>query len=180
MKLQLDHIAILSNSLSKTEATLPAELKRHEIETFSSEGTKEQYLELIPNKPPYLLLLESIGNGPYQRTLEKRGAGLHHFGFCTDDLEASVTYFHRHGLLLHPISLETLKRDTIWLCRPGIPFLLELNKTDQSIENTDFVIKASIPTLTERILWVPGLELIESEKPEICLEIGSSLYTINT
>jgi len=29
-------------------------------------------------------------------------------------------------LLLHPISLQTHKFGVVWLCRPGVPFLVEL------------------------------------------------------
>ena len=34
---------------------------------------------------------------------------------------------HRTGCwLLHPISLQTFTQGVVWLCRPGVPYLVEL------------------------------------------------------
>ncbi len=180
MKLQLDHIAVLSESLAETEAGLPSDLKRHEVETFQSEGTKEQYVELRPEGTPYLLLLESIAEGPYRRTLEKRGPGLHHFGYVTDNLEDGVKVFSERGLLMHPVSLETMKKSTIWLCRPGIPFLVELTQITRKIVDTKSVTKASIPNLKKDIDWMPGIHLTRSESREIHLKTRSTQLSIKT
>ncbi len=180
MKIQLDHIAVLSRSLAEADAGLPSQLKRHEVETFQSEGTREQYVELGADGTPYLLLLESIGDGPYRRTLEKRGAGLHHFGYATDHLEDGVRMFSDRGLLMHPVSIETMKKNTIWLCRPGIPFLVELTKITRKIEDSKSFTEVSIPNLTKEIDWMPGIRLVRSKSQAVRLNTGAMQLSIET
>jgi len=179
LKLHLDHIAILTRCLSKLEASLPVELGRLEVDTFPGEGTKEQYIDLASSGRPSLLLIESIGDGPYRRALQKRGAGLHHFGFVTDSMNDAVDYFSKQGLLLHPISLKTLDQGVVWMCRPGIPFLVEIAEVEESEAIVSSPVSMAIPGLQEKnIDWLPDLSLSLSDDTSICISIDTVSFRI--
>lgn len=141
----LDHIAIVTGSLSATVAQFPATFLRHDIEIFQSEGTKEQYLTLPNRESPSILVIEPIADGPYARALAKRGSGLHHLGCTTDNLDLAINHLAACGLLLHPISLKTIAKQVVWLCRPGLPFLLELDHRPD----------AEPPQFTQTVLELP-------------------------
>ncbi|MGV3527214.1 MAG: hypothetical protein ACO1RX_23565 [Candidatus Sericytochromatia bacterium] len=121
----VDHIAFLSADLARQSDALPAFCRKQAMESFPAEGTREQYVELAADSPR-LLLLEPIAAGPYARALTKRGPGLHHLGATTPSLQALVPTLSAQGLRLHPISIQTLAQGVVWLCRPGLPFLIEL------------------------------------------------------
>jgi hypothetical protein len=179
MHLHLHHIAVLVRSLSTVADALPAELERRGVDTCPSEGTKEQYIDLVRSGRPSLLLLESIGEGPYRETLHKRGAGLHHFGLVTSSLEESVGYFSGKGLLLHPISLKTVEHRTVWMCRPGVPFLVELSEVDESHDIVPSPIGIDLPRLhAERVDWVPGVCLGRSGDSRIRIVTGTNAFHI--
>jgi len=147
MQLGLHHIAVLTRSLQAVETALPSDLERLPIDEFADLGTREQYIDLEPTGRSCLLLFQAIGPGPYERALQKRGPGLHHFGCHTNDLQAAVAFFAEQRLLLHPFSLESRADGVIWMCRPGVPFLLEI------IEREDFDA-ADMPSLR---VGVPGM-----------------------
>ena len=147
MRLHLHHIAILVRSVEATETTLPPCLGRLPVETFPGEGTKEQYLDLDPAGRTSLLLIEAMGEGPYRQTFSKRGPGLHHFGCMTNNLEEAVDHFGSQRLFLHPISQRTLKQNVAWMCRPGIPFLLEIVETPNLDSTAGPLLGISIPRL---------------------------------
>lgn len=121
----VDHIAFLSADLHRQSDALPAFCRKQPIASFPAEGTREQYVELAADAPQ-LLLLQPIAAGPYARALTKRGPGLHHLGATTASIQALVPTLSAQGLLLHPISIQTLAQGVVWLCRPGLPFLIEL------------------------------------------------------
>ena len=128
MQLILDHIGILTPSLEGSASHFPPGFTLHEPELMASEGTREQYATLDSKRGPSVLLLEAVQDGPYRRALDKRGPGLHHLGLATDSIEQATAELHRLGLLLHPISLTTQSHGCVWMCRPGVPFLVELYK----------------------------------------------------
>lgn len=121
----VDHIAVLTTDLRSVSDPLPDFCRKEPIESFPSEGTQEQYVKLADHTP-WLLLLQPIAEGPYARALSKRGPGLHHMGAKTPSIKAQISKMSEHGLLLHPISITTLEQGVVWLCRPGVPFLIEL------------------------------------------------------
>jgi hypothetical protein len=121
----VDHIAVLTTDLGRLSDALPAFCRKEAIESFPAEGTQEQYVELA-ERVPRLLLLQPIGAGPYSRALKKRGPGLHHIGAKTQSVKALIPDIREHGLLMHPISIQTIEHGVAWLCRPGLPFLIEL------------------------------------------------------
>lgn len=126
MILNLDHIAILTANLSATVAELPQWLRLDPPEEQPTEGTLEQYAHWPCEEAPSLLLLEALSDGPYRRALAKRGPGLHHLGCSTDSLDAAVDHFAAQGLFLHPRSRHVASTNGAWMCRPGVPFLVEL------------------------------------------------------
>lgn len=121
----VDHIAVLTADLHRQSDALPSFCHKEASESFPAEGTQEQYVEFA-EQTPKLLLLQPIAPGPYAKALAKRGPGLHHIGVKAPSIEALVPRMREHGLLLHPISIQTIKRGVVWLCRPGMPFLIEL------------------------------------------------------
>jgi hypothetical protein len=176
MIIRLDHIAILTTSLEKTVGKLPVSFTPQAVEEQPKEGTREQYVRWPSDTGPSLLFMEPSHEGPYQRALEKRGPGLHHLGCVTDNLEDAVHYFAKQTLLLHPISLKTYNNRTVWMCRPGVPFLLELYQSSEIImEGADRVsidLPASSPGMAT-IGFIPGTEVRFSANKQIAISIGN-------
>lgn len=143
MTLFVDHIAVLTPNLQRLSDQLPAFCQRFAVEQFPSEGTREQYIALTPDGPRLLLLepLSPAGDGPYARSLHKRGPGLHHVGVLTPSLAAVIPFLSATGLLLHPTSLRTFAQGVIWACRPGLPFLLEITEGERPAIQERFVLK---------------------------------------
>lgn len=138
----VDHIAFLSENLTRQSAAL-ANCKKGPIESFPNEGTREQYIEWAP-RAPRLLLLQAMESGPYARALQKRGPGLHHIGAQTSSFEALIPSLSSQGLRLHPISLQSMKQGVVWLCRSGMPFLIELSEGMSELHRTTQNIEKSI------------------------------------
>jgi len=121
--MQTNHIAVLVRDLEAVVNSLPDYCKRQSVETQPSEGTREQYVEVYGDSVS-LLFVQPLGTeGPYARALTKRGPGLHHIGCITPSIRKEVS---RQNLLLHPVSLDTFQKGVVWLCKPGLPFLVEL------------------------------------------------------
>ncbi|MBK1877076.1 VOC family protein [Pelagicoccus mobilis] len=170
--LELDHIALLVRDLEATAASFPSTLERHELETFESEGTKEQYIDFLNTNAPSLLLFEAIGDGPYRRALKKRGPGLHHLGYRTTDLKEAVAYFAKQGLFLHPISIDSLEKRVAWMCRPGIPFLVEIFESERANGESSEQAVIRTPNASKEISWAPGLILLPGESSGIGITVG--------
>lgn len=126
----MNHIAFVVPELEAITPSLPAFCKPFDIEMQPAEGTREQYVAVGDDTAPMLLLMQPVADGPYLRALNKRGAGLHHIGGTTPSIDALLPEIEKSRLLLHPISLKTLTHKTIWLCRPGVPFLIEVIETE--------------------------------------------------
>lgn len=122
----VDHIAFVTNHLETITDMLPPFCKPFPVEDQPAEGTREQYVEIADEAAPMLLLMQPVNDGPYLRALNKRGPGLHHIGGVTPSIAELLPRIQQSGLLLHPISLKTYENRVIWLCRPGVPFLIEL------------------------------------------------------
>ena len=179
MKIHLHHIAVLTQSLPEVERSLPQELDRLDVGHFPKEGTKEQYIDLAASGRPSLLLIEAVGDGPYREALRKRGAGLHHLGFVADHLTEAADHFARQRLLLHPTTLKTLEQGVIWMCRPGVPFLVEISGVEGLEEPGPPPITLAIPGLgVDRIDWAPDLSLRRSDDASIRISTGTVSFQI--
>jgi hypothetical protein len=157
--LYIDHVAILVTSIEEFGKRLPQWLHPQEIEEFEAEGTREQYVLPESSYSGALLLMQPNGEGPYQRAMQKRGPGLHHICIKVKKLSEYLSSIAQSGFLLHPYSLESMKRGTAYLCRPGIGFLLEVEELSRNSDSLK-------PSIIERIT----LELGKKEL-EICRNI---------
>ena len=153
MKSILNHVAILVENI---EAVLNKNLFKadvlNEIEEFESEGTRELYIG--PDKEMgRLLLMQANGNGPYMDALKKRGAGLHHIAIDVLDIDEFVKHLSGSGWLLHPKSLELYKsHKQIYLSRPGVPTLIEVQERKKNIVNNYFINQLDFPFGEVRLL----------------------------
>lgn len=125
----INHIAILVKDIDATTSMLPSYCILQEKEIQPQDGSIEQYVNYDGPDYPSLLLIQKTGDGPFNTAINKRGYGLHHFGAAVNNINDYLgKQNHVHRFLLHPISLKTINDGYIWLCRPGIPFLIELMK----------------------------------------------------
>ncbi len=174
--LYIDHVAIMVASIEEFAEKLPAELIRQEIEEFESEGTREQYV--MPEKQYLgsLLLMQPTGKGPYQRAMEKRGPGLHHICIKVKKLAEYLTSIAQSGFLIHPHSIESMKRGTAYLCRPGIGFLIEVEELAKVSRSK----KTSIFKSISLKLGKKELEICKNIFGDLMLAGSSSTLTLQT
>jgi hypothetical protein len=117
--------------LESITQTLPQICTLHPPEDQPAEGTRERYVTFGGERVPALLLIQAITDGPYARAMEKRGPGLHHIGCVCGDIKKEISGRSTGRLLLHPVSLRTYNQGVVWLCRPGVPFLVELMESPE-------------------------------------------------
>lgn len=157
--MQTDHIAVLVNSIEAVQGAIPESCTSHELKEQPTEGTLEQYITFGDDKVPALLLMQAVEEGPYKRALEKRGTGLHHIGCVCGNIDDELASGAAKQMLLHPISLKTYRRGTIWLYRPGTPYLIELMENEEQNvirhENALLMLPASI-NIPEYAREIPG------------------------
>lgn len=155
----IDHVAILVTSIEEFGKRLPPGLQPQEIEEFEAEGTREQYVLPENSYSGALLLMQPKGEGPYKRAMQKRGPGLHHICIKIENLSEYLTSIAQSGFLLHPKSIETMKRGTAYLCRPGIGFIIEVEELGK---NNDLKKPSIIESLCLKL---------EKKELEICQNI---------
>jgi hypothetical protein len=161
MKIEFDHLGLLVTSVTCALDSL----RSHswpigDIEEFPSEGTKEVYIGPA-GASGQLLLIEPIGDGPYQEAMAKRGPGVHHIAIHVDDAIEFTERISGSGWYLHPKSLGTFKQyKTIWLARPGVPLLVELVQRESMGES-------------DRAAFINRLELpLPEHKPHLADALG--------
>ena len=153
MQVSLNHVAILVHSLQKVIESdfFPTELIG-EIESFPSEGTKEIYIGST-QQTARLLLMEPNGDGPYQNAMNKRGSGLHHIAIDVTDILEFTESLVGSGWLLHPKSLHFFaKNRQIYLARPNVPALIEVQERSTLSQNSPFIEKLYFPFGEKRLL----------------------------
>ncbi len=113
-----------------------------------------------------LLLLEPIGPGAYQRAMEKRGPGLHHFAIDVTDLDSFISSLVGTSWKLHPISTQTIKKTrTAWFSSPGFPALVEVQEREEIALRPLFVEKVSMRMNTDPSLLMKAMRLEEIIQP---------------
>ncbi len=166
MNASLSHVAVLVPSARRAAAVCKKSgWELGPVEDFPSEGTREIYVG-PQAKDGLLLLMEARGKGPYKTALKKRGAGLHHVAVNVGAIEEYVASLAGSGWLLHPRSLNTLaRRKTVYLARPGLGALIEVQQPD-NLDSTreKFITEVSVEGDREHerlidALGVPGLKL---------------------
>ena len=170
MAASLSHVAVLVPSAKNAAAVCKAsDWELGPVEDFPSEGTREIYVG-PPAKGALLLLMEATGPGPYRKALEKRGPGLHHVAIDVASIDEYVKSLVGSGWLLHPTSLQTLaKRQTVYLSRPGLRALIEVQQPDKlSPDRAKFISEVFIEGDREHkrlvdALRVEGVQLAGKE-----------------
>lgn len=178
----IDHVAILVGDVNKAEKALPLALNRGQVEEFISEGTREQYLYHPKQSGGAVLLMQPTGEGPYNRALKKRGQGLHHICIRVKQIESYLEEISQTGFLLHPCSIRTFKHKTVYLCRPGINFLVEVEEfnSDQNSAETSGLINAiGLPLagkeidISQKLL---GKFIYKSEEPTLSFNLSPNEF----
>ncbi len=101
MILNLDHIAIavpgLQEAIQRFSADLGLTLTG--TEAVDSQKTETAFFPVSdPERPTRIELVAPLdGQGPLVRYIDKRGAGLHHLCFRTDDLDADIARLTAKG-----------------------------------------------------------------------------------
>lgn len=173
----INHIALLVPSVEKAaEVARQAGLPVGPTEEFEGEGTREVYVG-DPNHSTLLLFIEPFREGPYSRALVKRGPGLHHIAIDVLDVESFADGLSDTGWLLHPRSLYTIKEtQTLWLARPSMPMLIEVQQR-KKIETKPLFIQHMTMGLDRenlRLLEALGVNQITSIAKEHALEFATT------
>ena len=182
--IQPNHVAVLVPSVRKAADYL-RQYGFHigPEEEWEGEGTCEIYVER--EKANSLLLMQPIKAGAYQRALEKRGPGLHHLAIDVLDLEGCLTSLTGSGWLLHPVSIQTMKKTrTAYLARPGFPALIEVQERKE-LQNKKklFVEQIKMPIVDKtlsRLIGHIGLShiIVQHTKDEFLLTLDRKLVTM--
>jgi methylmalonyl-CoA/ethylmalonyl-CoA epimerase len=125
----LDHVALLAADLQTAKAALRnMGFPFQPEEEFASEGTRECYVG-EPARSARVLLLQAIMEGPYLRTLQKRGPGLHHIGVNVASLERFLKSLPGTGWSVHPATSPQQKSaGTAYLFSKNVPLILEVHE----------------------------------------------------
>ena len=105
MKLELDHVAVAVHSI-KDALKLYRDALGGEYLMGERRRDTWRWLQLRYPGGGKIELLEPLGEGFLTRFLEKRGEGLHHITFKTDDIHAAIAHLEGLGLELVDKSLD--------------------------------------------------------------------------
>ena len=155
----LNHVAFLVESIeSVLEKNIFETSLLGKIEEFPSEGTRELYIGST-RQMGKLLLMQAHGPGPYQHALLKRGPGLHHLALDVLDVQEFVASLAGSGWLLHPKSLEFYKSmKQVWLSRPGVPVLIEVNESKKLVDGDYLIERVEFPFGEARLVESLGCD----------------------
>ncbi|NBW81610.1 hypothetical protein EBR21_07635 [bacterium] len=125
----LDHVAVLVSDLDECRRAirdwgffLQAE------QNFEVEGTRECYVG-ESERPSRVLLLQAVKDGPYQRTFQKRGAGLHHLGITVFSLAEFLQKLDGTGWQIHPATPPNGRAEgPVYLFGKKVPLILEVSQ----------------------------------------------------
>ena len=94
---RIDHIGIAVESIEESRGFYEAMgLEVEEIEVVEAEGVR---VAMIPCGESKIELLEATTeNSPIAKFIERRGPGLHHICFATDDIRADDAALRERGL----------------------------------------------------------------------------------
>ncbi len=101
MILHLDHVAIavpdLDRAIRRFAEDLGLPLSGTE-EVVEAQTATAFFPVSVPERPTRIELVSPLrGQGPLVRSLERRGPGLHHIAFRTDDIEGDVARLRARG-----------------------------------------------------------------------------------
>ena len=152
-KSYLNHVAFLVKSIDDILEKFSFNKNLvSEINEYQTEGTKEVYIGGDKQKGR-LLLIQTIGDGPYKKTLKKRDYGIHHIALDVVNVDNFLTNLSESGWLLHPKSIYFYNKNRqIWLCRPGIPVLIEIQENKLLSKACSFIKQLTFPFQEQKIL----------------------------
>jgi methylmalonyl-CoA/ethylmalonyl-CoA epimerase len=104
-ELRLDHVAVAVNSI-KPALSLYRDALGGEYLMGGDEGGTWRWLQVRYPGGGKVELLEPIGDGFLSRFLERRGEGLHHVTFKTDDIRAAIAQVEAKGFELVDVNLD--------------------------------------------------------------------------
>jgi methylmalonyl-CoA/ethylmalonyl-CoA epimerase len=104
VRLELDHVAVAVHSI-KDALRLYRDALGGEYLMGGDAGDWRWLQVRFPNGGK-VELLEPLGEGFLSRFLEKRGEGLHHMTFKTDDIEAAIAHLEGLGYELVDVNLD--------------------------------------------------------------------------
>jgi len=137
---------------------------------------------LGPNRLGPFGLIQPIADGPYSHALARRGPGVHHIGCVTSSITAELDRIRDSRLLIHPISLKMYRKSVVWLCRPGVPFLVELMQTadpSHTIKGGTLRLPSNVP-VPEYIRSLSGnLDIGNADDRMIHIAIGERELSID-
>ena len=103
-KLELDHVAVAVHSI-KDALRLYRDTLGGEY-WMGGDSDSWRWLQVRFANGGKVELLEPLGDGFLSRFLEKRGEGLHHVTFKTDDIEAAIEHLRASGYELVDVNLD--------------------------------------------------------------------------
>jgi methylmalonyl-CoA/ethylmalonyl-CoA epimerase len=104
-KLDLDHVAVAVHSI-KAALPLYRDALGGEYLMGGDQGGSWRWLQLRYPGGGKVELLEPLGDGFLKRFLERRGEGLHHVTFKTDDIEAAIRDVESRGYEVVDVNLS--------------------------------------------------------------------------
>jgi methylmalonyl-CoA/ethylmalonyl-CoA epimerase len=104
-RLELDHVAVAVNSIRAALPLFRDALGGEFLMGGDQDGTW-RWVQLRYANGHKVELLEPLGEGFLSRFLERRGEGLHHVTFKTDDIRAAISRVEALGYELVDVSLD--------------------------------------------------------------------------
>lgn len=99
---KIEHLGIAVRSLEEAQETYAQLLnsEAYKSETVESEGVKTAFFQVGPNKIE--LLEPTRADSPIAKFLERKGEGIHHVAYATEDIRAELQRLKEAGYrLLH-------------------------------------------------------------------------------
>jgi methylmalonyl-CoA/ethylmalonyl-CoA epimerase len=104
VRLELDHVAVAVHSIRDALRLYRDALGGEYL--MGGDSGSWRWLQLRFPGGGKVELLEPIGDGFLSRFLAKRGEGLHHMTFKTDDIEAAIEHVRARGYELVDVNLD--------------------------------------------------------------------------
>jgi hypothetical protein len=177
----LDHLALVVRDLDASlHKSMSLGFEIQKAQPFEDTKCRECYVG-EPKRPARLLFMQPTAPGSYQRTLDKRGPGLHHLGLVVPCVPSFLDALGGSGWFIHPSSLGRIQlrdKGPIYLVRPGAP-LVEVNESEPTkpaplapvVEGVRVSLDES---LTERLSCLGVPELMWASIPETELRINGT------
>lgn len=99
---KIEHIGIAVKDLEASNALFKSLFgeEHYKVEEVASEGVRTSFFQSGPNK---IELLEATNpDSPIAKFLEKKGEGIHHVAFATEDLKAEMKRLEEEGFVVLP------------------------------------------------------------------------------